>query len=284
MATAEFIILIGLLGLAVGSFFNVCIDRLPRSLSIVALPSHCERCQHRLTPLDLVPVLSYLWLRGRCRYCKAPIPRRILLVEAVTGLLFAYVAFRYEVTLETVVVLGFVGILIVVFFIDLEHSLILNRVMYPAVAAALLVAPVGPLGQGQDAFHAYIDALLGIAIGGRGAVCDLSGRSGWIRRRRRQAGRIRWGHPGHTSGGCRPSTVVHRRGPRRPQPAGPQGAWPEGCYPLRAFSRGECFSEPVLGPGYLRLVPWNFPELALRGVLPGRVGEWSARSRLIMAA
>ena len=166
MATAEFIILIGLLGLAVGSFFNVCIDRLPRSLSIVALPSHCERCQHRLTPLDLVPVLSYLWLRGRCRYCKAPIPRRILLVEAVTGLLFAYVAFRYEVTLETVVVLGFVGILIVVFFIDLEHSLILNRVMYPAVAAALLVAPVGPLGQGQDAPHAYLDAILGVTIGG----------------------------------------------------------------------------------------------------------------------
>lgn len=111
-------------------------------------------------------MLSYLWFRGRCRYCKAPIPRRILLVEAVTGLLFAYVAFRYEVTLETVVVLGFVGILIVVFFIDLEHSLILDRVMCPATAAALLAAPLGPLGQGQDAFHAYIDALLGIAIGG----------------------------------------------------------------------------------------------------------------------
>ena len=166
MATVEFIILIGLLGLAVGSFLNVCIDRLPSGLSIVALPSHCERCGHRLTPLDLAPVLSYLWLRGRCRYCKAPIPRRIPLVEAVTGLLFAYVAFRYEVTLETVVVLGFVGILIIVFFIDLEHSVILNRIMYPGVAAALLVAPLGPLGQGQDAPHAYLDALLGIAIGG----------------------------------------------------------------------------------------------------------------------
>ncbi|MCZ6614606.1 MAG: prepilin peptidase [Chloroflexi bacterium] len=166
MATAEFIILIGLLGLAVGSFLNVCIDRLPKGLSIVALPSHCERCQHRLKPLDLVPVLSYLWLRGRCRYCKVAIPWRIPLGEAVTGLLFAYVAFRYEVTLETVVVLGFVGVLIVVFFIDLEHSLILDRVMYPAVAAALLVVPVGPLGQGQDALHAYIDAFLGIAIGG----------------------------------------------------------------------------------------------------------------------
>ena len=111
-------------------------------------------------------MFSYLLLRGRCRYCKVTIPWRIPLVEVVTGLLFAYVAFRYEVTLETVVVFGFVGVLIVVFFIDLEHSLILNRVMYPAVAAALLVAPLGPLGQDQDALHAYMDALLGIAIGG----------------------------------------------------------------------------------------------------------------------
>ena len=128
----------------------------------MALPSHCEHCP----PLDLVPVFSYLLLKGRCRYCKVTIPWRSPLVEVVTGLLFAYVAFRYEVTLETVVVLGFVGVLIVVFFIDLEHSLILNRVMYPAVAAALLVAPLGSLGQDQDALHAYMDALLGIAIGG----------------------------------------------------------------------------------------------------------------------
>ena len=166
MATAEFIVLIGLFGLAVGGFLNVCIDRLPKGLSIVTLTSHCKHCHHRLMPLDLIPVLSYLWLRGRCRYCKVTIPSRILLVEAVTGLLFAYVALRYEVTLETVVVLGFVGVLIIVFFIDLEHSLILNRVMYPAVAAALLVAPIGPLGQGQDAPHAYLDAILGITMGG----------------------------------------------------------------------------------------------------------------------
>ena len=76
--------------------------------------------------------------------------------------------------------LGFVGILIVVFFIDLEHSLILDRVMYPATAAALLAAPLGPLGQGQDAFHAYIDALLGIAIGGEVLyVIFLAARSGF---------------------------------------------------------------------------------------------------------
>ena len=153
MPAAEFIILVGLVGLAVGSFLNVCIDRLPRKLSIVTLPSHCEQCQHPLAPWDLVPVLSYLWLRGKCRYCKASIPLRIAVVEMTTGLLFAYVAFRYEATIETVVVL------IVVFFIDLEHSLILNRIIYPSIVAGLLLGPLGgPLGDGQSALQAYLYA------------------------------------------------------------------------------------------------------------------------------
>ena len=166
MPAAEFITLVGLVGLAVGSFLNVCIDRLPRKLSIVALPSHCEWCQHPLAPWDLVPVLSYLWLRGKCRYCKASIPLRIPVVEMTTGLLFAYVAFRYEATIETVVVLAFVGVLVVVFFIDLEHSLILNRIMYPSIVVGLLLAPLGPLGDGQSALQAYLDALLGALVGG----------------------------------------------------------------------------------------------------------------------
>ena len=79
-----------LLGLAVGSFLNLCIDRLPEGRSIISPSSHCEACGHRLPPFDLVPVLSYLWLRGRCRYCAARIPLRILAVEFGTGLLFAF--------------------------------------------------------------------------------------------------------------------------------------------------------------------------------------------------
>ncbi len=165
MPAAEFILLVGLFGLAVGSFLNVCIDRLPRNLSIVALPSHCERCQHPLAPLDMMPLLSYLWLRGKCRYCKASFPVRIPVVETTTGLLFAYVSFRYEATIETVVVLAFVGVLVVVFFIDLEHNLILNRIMYPSIVAGLLLAPFGPLGDGQSALQAYLYALLGALVG-----------------------------------------------------------------------------------------------------------------------
>ena len=81
-------VLVVLLGLAVGSFLNVCIDRLPRGQSILQPRSHCPVCKAVLAARDLVPVLSYLLLRGRCRYCSTPIPGRVLFLEAGTSLLF----------------------------------------------------------------------------------------------------------------------------------------------------------------------------------------------------
>lgn len=79
----------GLLGLLTGSFFNVCVYRIPRGESIVQGRSHCPSCGHVLSPLDLVPVLSYLALRRRCRYCQAPISPRYAVVEALTAVLYA---------------------------------------------------------------------------------------------------------------------------------------------------------------------------------------------------
>jgi len=70
------------LGLLVGSFLNVVIHRLPRGESIVFPPSRCPHCGRRLGPMDLVPVLSYLALRGRCRYCRTPISSRYPLVDS----------------------------------------------------------------------------------------------------------------------------------------------------------------------------------------------------------
>lgn len=81
-------LIVAVFGLAVGSFLNVCIDRLPRGQSLLHPRSHCPACKTPLATRDLVPVLSYLRLRGKCRYCSAPIPKRVLFVEAGTGLLF----------------------------------------------------------------------------------------------------------------------------------------------------------------------------------------------------
>jgi len=113
-------------GIAIGSFLNVVIWRLPRGLT-VSTPtwSFCPRCEHRLGALDLVPVVSFLALRARCRYCRAPISWRYPGIELLTGVLFALVGWRFGGMAEAVVFnCLFVALLVCVFFIDLEHFII----------------------------------------------------------------------------------------------------------------------------------------------------------------
>jgi len=134
------IFLFAILGLAIGSFLNVCIDRLPRNESIVFPPSHCEGCQHKLAAKDLIPVFSYLRLRGRCRYCQASVPRRLFWVELATGLIFALLFWHYGLSAELGVMIFYACLFIVIFVIDLEQGLILNKVAYPGMVVALLLA------------------------------------------------------------------------------------------------------------------------------------------------
>ena len=133
-------VIFALLGTEIGSFLNVCIDRLPAGRSLVYPPSHCEACQHRLSPKDLIPVLSYLWLRGHCRYCRVPIPRRLFWVEVGSGLLFAFTYWQYGLSVEFVVITFYCYLFIVLGVIDLEHKLILNKIVYPAVVVALIIS------------------------------------------------------------------------------------------------------------------------------------------------
>lgn len=134
------IFLFALLGVAVGSFLNVCIDRLPRRESLLFPASHCEVCHHPLGVKDLVPLLSYLFLRGRCRYCHCPLSPRLPLVEFVTATIFALFYWRYGLSPELGVMLFYSCLFLIVFFIDLEHGLILNLLVYPAMVVALLLA------------------------------------------------------------------------------------------------------------------------------------------------
>ena len=85
LPTGLLLALFAALGLIVGSFLNVCSDRLPTGRSIVYPPSTCATCNHRLSARDLVPLFSYLWLRGRCRYCHTPIPHRLPAAELATA-------------------------------------------------------------------------------------------------------------------------------------------------------------------------------------------------------
>jgi leader peptidase (prepilin peptidase)/N-methyltransferase len=129
-----------LLGMAIGSFLNVLIDRLPAGQSVVFPPSHCPSCQRRLSVPDLIPVLSYLWLRGRCRYCRTKIPRRLLWVEIGTAAIFVYLYWHFGLSAELMVLVFYFCLFIVLMVIDLERGLILNRVVYPAVMAPLVLS------------------------------------------------------------------------------------------------------------------------------------------------
>lgn len=156
------------IGICVGSFLNVCIDRLPRGQSIVNPPSHCPTCGRKLKWIELIPVISYLWLRGRCRSCGTRIPRRILAVEVGTGLLFAFLGFSYGFGVEFLVLALWGGLFLVLAVIDLEHRLILNKIVYPAIGISLLLSPFWPnLGfdrpfLGSDGLlHSFLASLSG---------------------------------------------------------------------------------------------------------------------------
>ncbi len=161
-----FSILFALLGTAVGSFLNVCIDRLPIGKSLVYPPSHCDSCQHRLSVKDLVPVFSYLWLRGRCRYCRAPISRRTFWVEVGSGLLFACLYLYYGLSIELAVSAFYSSLFIVLGLIDLEHKLILNKIVYPMAGVALIISIFLPQpGIISLPWPAAVNGVIGGAIG-----------------------------------------------------------------------------------------------------------------------
>ena len=159
------LVIFAVLGLAVGSFLNVCIDRLPQNKSIAFPPSHCEACQHKLAAKDLIPVFSYLKLRGRCRYCQASVPRRLFWVELATGLIFALLYWHYGLSPALGIMIFYACLFIVIFVIDLEHGLILNKVVYPSLVVALLLALLPRPWLTQWIVTGIANAAIGGAIG-----------------------------------------------------------------------------------------------------------------------
>ncbi len=147
--TTVLTVIFTIVGIEIGSFLNVCIDRLPLHKSLVSPPSHCDACQHRLSVLDLVPLLSYLWLRGRCRYCGARIPLRVPLVELLTGALFFLAFWYFGLTAQFGITAFWCCVFLVIIFIDWEHKLILNKVTYPMAVVALVILAFDSLSRGS---------------------------------------------------------------------------------------------------------------------------------------
>lgn len=127
------------LGLIIGSFLNVCIYRMPKNESVVFPSSHCPHCRTKLASWDLVPLFSYLWLKGRCRYCQCPISWRYPVVELLTGLLFIALYAYFGLNLLLVKYLTLICLLMVISFIDLEYYLIPNRLILVISGAGVLL-------------------------------------------------------------------------------------------------------------------------------------------------
>jgi leader peptidase (prepilin peptidase)/N-methyltransferase len=147
-----------LLGLAVGSFLNVCVHRLPRGQSLNFPPSRCPHCEYRLRWFDNIPVVSYLMLGGRCRQCRARISIRYPIVELVTMALFVVHGLAFGWTPLLIPRLAFACAMVVLFAIDLEHQLLPNVITLPGIVIGLIASTVLPPG--------LVDALIGVLVGG----------------------------------------------------------------------------------------------------------------------
>jgi leader peptidase (prepilin peptidase)/N-methyltransferase len=151
-------------GLAFGSFLTVVIWRAPRKLSLVSPRSRCPGCEKTIRPVDNVPVISYLLLRGRCRACLEPISSVYPAIELATAALFVGADLRYERLLPAATSALLLGVVLAAGAIDARWRIIPNRIVYPALLCfALLIGAGAAGGGGLDA----LDALVGLgAFGG----------------------------------------------------------------------------------------------------------------------
>ena len=172
MAEALAIGFAAVLGAVIGSFLNVVADRAPAGASITSPGSHCLSCGHVLRPYELVPVLSFLALRGRCRSCGVRIGVRSPLVEAANAVLWAFAAWHYGPGIAAGLTALAFSFLLVVAVIDLEHQLVLNRVLLVSLPLALGAALAWPEAVREPLFGFSTriaalgaDALLAAAVG-----------------------------------------------------------------------------------------------------------------------
>jgi len=137
-----------LFGLLIGSFLNVCIHRIPRDLSVVRPRSHCIACEHPIAWYDNVPVLSYLLLGGRCRYCQARISARYPAVELLTAVYFFLCFWRLGPGIAAIKLSLYGALLIGLTFVDLERRILPDEFTLGGLAAALVLAWFVPVKDG----------------------------------------------------------------------------------------------------------------------------------------
>lgn len=153
-----------LIGIFIGSFLNVCIYRIPREESIAFPPSHCTNCNKPLRPQHLFPILSYLFLRGKCGYCSTKISLRYPLVELMTGMLFILLYLKLGMDARYIFYASLTCILICITFIDYDYQIIPDGLLLFGMGLGVLYKLVAYLMLDQPPH--FLNSLLGLLLGG----------------------------------------------------------------------------------------------------------------------
>ena len=153
------IILIFILGLIVGSFSNVCIYRIPRNESIIYPASHCPKCRSKIKPVDNIPLLSFILLKGRCRNCKSKISIQYPIVELLTGLIYLIIYLIYGLSIQSLIYIILSSALIIIAFIDLNEQIVPDVISLPGIVIGFIISFFVP-------YISFINSALGVVVGG----------------------------------------------------------------------------------------------------------------------
>jgi len=147
------------LGLIVGSFCNVCIYRIPKNESIIYPASHCPKCRTTIKPVDNIPLLSYILLKGRCRNCGSKISIQYPVVELLTGMIYLIIYLIYGLSIQSLVYIILSSALIIIAFIDLNEQIVPDVISLPGIGVGLILSFFVP-------YLSFINSALGVVVGG----------------------------------------------------------------------------------------------------------------------
>lgn len=164
------ILIIAIFGLCIGSFLNVCIYRIPRHISVLnPRRSFCPKCNQQLSAFDNIPLLSWVFLAGKCRYCKAAISGQYPFVEALSAMAAIASYLQFGTSSTALIIYALTGTLIVISFIDLEFMIIPDVISFPGMIVGFVLAIVTQFAhpfQSPPLASSVLDSFLGLLAGG----------------------------------------------------------------------------------------------------------------------
>lgn len=160
-------IIVFIFGSIAGSFLNVCIHRLPKKESVLYPPSHCPKCNHGIPWYDNIPILSFLILRGKCRFCPSRISFRYFIVELLTGLLAVLLYSAFGLSAKFFAYSVFICALIVATFVDFDIQEIPDEISIGGTVLGLILALAMPsLFDTASRYHSVLASFIGAVVGG----------------------------------------------------------------------------------------------------------------------